>query len=219
MEFGSLEWCREKASERTVAAVPKISAPTVAEHRQRQREALLHAATELLVTGGVSAVTPAAVGAAAGLARPSVYQYFTSGSGILAAIIEDSFPRSNQQLRVALEGLTAPLDVMDAYVRETLRQASVGAHRPAAALSAAQLPDECRTRLAELHHEQIAPFMAGLQQLEVPELMITARLLGGVLEAAMGAIESGSDVDTVTRTSITLIHAAVQPAGSFIIER
>ena len=60
--------------------MPKISAPTVAEHRVRQRDALLHAATELLVDGGVSAVTPAAVGAAAGLARPSVYQYFSSGA-------------------------------------------------------------------------------------------------------------------------------------------
>lgn len=51
--------------------MPKISAPTVAEHRVRQRGALLRAAIELLVDGGVSAVTPAAVSAAAGLARPS----------------------------------------------------------------------------------------------------------------------------------------------------
>lgn len=194
--------------------MPKITAPTVAEHRTRQREALLAAAIELLVQGGVSAVTPAAVGAAAGLARPSVYQYFDSGAGILAAIIEDSFPRSNAQLAVALDALTEPLDVMDAYVRETLRQAATGAHRPAAALSAAQLPDECRARLAELHHEQIAPFMGALQQLGVPDLMITARLLGGVLESAMAAIESDSDPDAVTRTTIALVHAAVQPAGS-----
>ena len=45
--------------------MPKISAPPVAQHRVRQRDALLRAATELLVNGGVSAVTPAAVGAAA----------------------------------------------------------------------------------------------------------------------------------------------------------
>ena len=56
--------------------------------------------------------------------------------------------------------------------------------------------------------------MGALQQLGVPELMITARLLGGVLESAMGAIESGSDPDAVTRTTIALVHAAVQPAGS-----
>ncbi|MFU8947889.1 TetR/AcrR family transcriptional regulator [Mycetocola zhadangensis] len=194
--------------------MPKISAPTVAEHRRRQREALLSAATELLVEGGVSAVTPAAVGAAAGLARPSVYQYFSSAASILAAIIEDSFPRSNAQLAAALDGLTDPLQVMEAYVRETLRQAAEGAHRPAAALSAAQLPDECLARLSELHHEQIAPFMRALEQLAVPEPMITARLLGGVIESAMSAIESGSSFEKVTDTTLSLIRAAVQPARS-----
>lgn len=191
--------------------MPKISAPTVAEHRRRQRDALLAAATELLVEGGVSAVTPAAVGAAVGLARPSVYQYFESAAGILAAITEDSFARSNAQLDAALAGLDDPLEVMDAYVKETLRQAAAGAHRPAAALTAAQLPDECRARVTELHYEQIAPFMAALQRLEVPDFEITARLLGGLLEAAMGAIESGSDPDAVTRTTTALVRAAVQP--------
>lgn len=192
--------------------MPKISAPTVVEHHRRQRESLIRAATSILVTQGVSAVTPAAVGAAAGLARASVYQYFDSGAGILAAIIEDSFPPSNALVKAAIAGLTDPLDVMDAYVRETLRQAADGAHRPAAALSGAQLPAEARERLAQLHREQIAPFMRALGQLDVPDLMITGRLLGGVLEAAMAAIESGSALNDVTRAALALIHAALTPA-------
>src|SRR5665647_1897633 len=172
--------------------MPKISAPTVAEHRVRQRSALLEAATELLVSGGVSAVTPAAVGAAAGLARPSVYQYFTSGADILAGVIEDAFPRANESLQVALDAAVGPAEKLDAYVRETLRLAAEGANRPAAALAAAQLPDECLARLRELHREQAAPFMDALQTLGVPELQLTAQLLGGVTEAAMGAIEHGA---------------------------
>jgi AcrR family transcriptional regulator len=185
--------------------LPKISAPTVAEHRSRQREALLHAATELLVAGGVNAVTPAAVGAAAGLARPSVYQYFASGADILAAVIEDSFPRSNASLRAALEGASTPVEVLDTYLRETLRQASEGAHRPAAALAAAQLPDECRARLTE----QAMPFMQALRDLDVPELFVTAQLLGGVVEAAMSAIEAGSSLDVVTERTLALVRAAL----------
>lgn len=192
--------------------MPKISAPTVAEHRRRQRDALLAAATDLLVRGGVSAVTPAAVGAATGLARPSVYQYFDSSMGILSAIIDDAFPKSNAQLATALEGLSDPLEIMDAYVWETLRQAEAGAHRPAAALAAAQLPDDFRARLAELHHEQIGPFLASLQRLGVPDLAITARLFGGVLESAMAAIEAGSDLDSVARVTLALLHAGVRSA-------
>lgn len=194
--------------------MPKISAPSIAEHRTLQREALLNAATELLVQRGVAAVTPAAVGAAVGLARPSVYQYFTSAADIVAAIIEDAFPRSNAQLAIALDGITDPREIIGAYVRETLRQTAAGAHRTAAALSAERLPADCDARLAELHHLQIAPFLGALQRLNPPEFTITARLLGGVLESAMAAVESGLDQDAVTRTTIALIRAAVEPDGS-----
>ncbi len=189
--------------------MPKISAPTVAQHRVRQRDALLHAATELLVSGGVSAVTPAAVGAAAGLARPSVYQYFSSGADILAAVIEDVFPRANESLRAALEGANGPAETLDAYVRETLRLTADGAHRPAAALAAAQLPDECLARLRELHREQAAPLLDALQMLGVSELRLTAQLLGGVIEAAMRAIERGEPLALVTDLTLVLVRAAV----------
>ncbi|MBG6057883.1 AcrR family transcriptional regulator [Cryobacterium sp. MP_M5] len=191
--------------------MPKIAAPSVAEHRLRQREALLRAATELLVTGGVSAVTPAAVGAAAGLSRPGVYQYFSSGADILAAVIEDAFPRANESLRTALDGVAGPERRLETYVRETLRLAAEGAHRPAAALAAAQLPVECLARLGELHREQAAPFLAALDELEVPELQLTARLLAGVIEAAMGAIDTGASLDLVTEHTLALVRFAVAP--------
>ncbi len=195
--------------------MPKISAPTVAEHRVRQRDALLQAAIELLVSGGVKAVTPAAVSAAAGLARPSFYQYFSSGAGILAAVIEDAFPRANAALMDALKSADGPVEELDTYVRVSLRLAHDGAHRPAAALSAAQLPDECRARLRELHQEQAAPFMRALTELEAPDLQLTARLLGGVLEAAMDAIESGASLSVVTERTLTMVHAAAGvPANS-----
>lgn len=188
--------------------MPRISAPTVVEHRARQREALLTAATKLLVTGGVSAVTPGAVGAAAGLARPSVYQYFSSSADILAAVIEDAFPRANSSLRAALAGATDPAQRIDAYVRETLRLAHEGAHRPAAALAATPLPAECRARLVELHREQAAPLLGALRELGVPEPELTAQLLGGTLQAAMGAIEEGAALDAVTQRTLTLVRAA-----------
>ena len=189
--------------------MPKISAPTVAQHRVRQREALLRAATELLVNGGVSAVTPAAVGAAAGLSRPSVYQYFSSGADILAAVVEEAFPPANESLRLALDSAIGPAEKLDTYVRETLRLAAEGAHRPAAALAAAQLPDECLGRLRELHREQAAPFMDALQALGVQQLPLTAQLLSGTLESAMGAIEHGAPLAVVTDLTIALVRAAV----------
>jgi AcrR family transcriptional regulator len=191
--------------------MPRITAPTVAEHRLRQREALLTAATELLVSQGAGAVTPGAVGAAAGLARPSVYQYFSSGADLLAAVVEDAFPRANRALGDALDEAIDPADRLDIYVRVTLQLARDGAHRAAAALAAAPLPDQCRTRLAELHREQAAPLLGALRALDVRDPELTAQLLGGVLRAAMAAIDAGADLETVTRRTLDLVAVAHRP--------
>src|SRR5690606_541360 len=106
---------------------------------------------------------------------------------------------------------TCPLEIMATYVRETIRLAAQGAHRPAAALRAAELPPECLSRLEELHHEQVAPFRSALLALDVPDPMITGQLLGGVVESAMAAVEAGADRDAVTRRFLDLLRAAVRP--------
>jgi AcrR family transcriptional regulator len=191
--------------------MPKISAPTVAEHRSRQREALLRAATDILVTQGIGAVTPAAVGAAAGLARPSVYQYFSSGGAIIAAVIEDVFPRANQILADSLTAAVTPHERLDTYIRETLRLAAEGYHRPASALAGATLPPECLARLSDLHREQAAPFIQVLSDLGVPDLRVTGPLLAGIIEVGMTMVESGQSLATVTERTTTLIHAAITP--------
>ena len=189
--------------------MPKISAPTVAEHRSRQRAALLRSATEILATQGMGAVTPAAVGAAAGLARPSVCQYFSSGGAIIAAIIEDVFPRANQILAESLAAAVTPSERLDAYIRETLRLAAEGYHRPASALAGATLPPECLTRLTELHREQAAPFIQVLSELGVPDLPVTGPLLAGMIEVGMTMVEGGQSLAVVTERTRTLIHAAI----------
>ncbi len=191
--------------------MPKISAPTVAEHRSRQREALLRAATEILVTQGIGAVTPAAVGAAAGLARPSVYQYFSSGAAIIAAIVEDVFPRANHILADSLATAVTPRERLDAYIRVTLRLAAEGYHRPASALAGATFPPECLARLSELHREQAEPFIQVLSDLGVPDLPVTGPLLAGIIEVGMTMVESGQSLATVTERTTTLIHAAITP--------
>jgi hypothetical protein len=112
-------------------------------------------------------------------------------------------------MRLALAGASGPAEILEGFVRELLLQAAQGAHRPAAALAAAQLPKECLARLQELHREQIAPFIGALQALGVVELEVTGRLLGGVLEAAMGAVESGASLDAVTDRTLALVRSTV----------
>lgn len=192
--------------------MPRISAPTVAEHRARKRSALLTAATELLLTQGVAAVTPAAVGAAAGLARSSVYQYFGSSAELVAAIVEEAFPPWNAAIRGAMSRADTPAGRIEAYFRETLRLTAEGAHRTAGALAGAELPAACRERIVELHREQAAPFVEALRDLGVSDRDLTARLLGGLLEAAMRAVDTGAPPRTVTRRTLALVRGALELA-------
>ena len=48
---------------------------------------------------------------------------------------------------------------LEAYLEVTLDLAAAGAHRVADAIGAAELPVECRARIAELHQELHGPFV------------------------------------------------------------
>ena len=65
--------------------MPRIAAPTVAEHRDMRRASLLAAARDLLREGGSSALTMGALASATGLSRPTVYEYFPSTDAVIAA--------------------------------------------------------------------------------------------------------------------------------------
>lgn len=190
--------------------MPKINAATVAEHRANQRAALLRAANEILTEQGLAAVTPAAVGARAGLARSSVYQYFPSTGALIANLVEDCFPRANQAIAAAMASQRSPADRVDAYIRTTLRLAAEGAHRPATALATADLPAPCRARIAELHTQQARPLVEALHDLGVANPALTATLIGGMVRTAMVAIEQGGPTATITNRTLELVRHGIE---------
>ncbi|WP_181802801.1 TetR/AcrR family transcriptional regulator [Streptomyces shenzhenensis] len=194
--------------------MPKINASTVAEHRAQQREALIGAAIDILVNEGATAVTPAAVGARAGLARSSVYQYFGSSAALLATIIEEAFRRSNEALADAMAAANGPVERVEAFFRESLRLGAEGAHRPAAVLMSAGLDPACQERLMELHLEQVEPFRAAVRQIGAPEPALTADLIAGMLHTALAAVDRGTPLDTVTERTLTLVRRCLTPADS-----
>lgn len=189
--------------------MPRIDAPTVVEHHAQRRAALLAAAEELLAEQGVEAVTPAAVGARAGLARSSVYQYFASSPAIVAAVVEDAFPRASEQLRAAMAGASTPGEQVDAYVRTALALAGDRTHRSLRALSAADLPPECQARMDELHRAQTAPLVEALDAMGVGDAALTARLVTGMVRAAAQAVAEGDQQSRVTRRTLALIHEGI----------
>ena len=186
--------------------MPRIDAPTVAEHHQMRRAALMAAAGDLLATQGVEAVTLGAVGAAAGLARSSVYQYFDSTGSLLAALVEQELPRATAHLAAVVAREGAPGDRVEAFVKASLRAATDDNHRAMAELGWADLPQECQARLAELHQEQLAPLVDALAELGARDPEITAALIYGLVRAAATTINAGTPRTRVTRETLALIR-------------
>jgi AcrR family transcriptional regulator len=178
--------------------MPKITAATLADHQIAQRRALVEAAMRTLLESGATAITPAAVGRRAGLARSSVYQYFPSTAALIEAVVEESFPPWNEALQEALAGIDDPAARITAYIDATLRLTAEGHHRAAGALLTAELPAAVQNRLNELHRQTTAPLAAAVRDLGVPDPALTGRLLGGLLQAAMAAVEGGAELAIVS---------------------
>jgi AcrR family transcriptional regulator len=189
--------------------VPKIEAPTVAEHRANQERALLDAARELLLAGGRAAITPAAVGAAAGLARSSVYKYFSSGEEILTRIATEAFADWGARVSEAV-GRAADVDGrVDAYVRTTLELAGSGAHR-AAVLGGGLPPDaRSRERLAQAHRDLAAPLVAALAERGEADPVLTAELVDGALGRAIDQLDAGRPAEDVVPATLEFVRRAI----------
>lgn len=189
--------------------MPKIDAPTVAEHRANTERALLGAARQLLLAAGRPAVTPAAVGAAAGLARSSVYTYFRTGEEILARTAADAFALWAAQVGEAVSRAGDADARIDAYVRASLELAASGAHRVAMLAGGMPGNHRARQRLTEAHHDLAAPLRAALADRGDPDPAMTAELVDGALSRAIGLLDAGHPAREVVPATLAFVRRAV----------
>lgn len=178
--------------------VPKISAPTVAEHRERQLRTLLHAGRDLVTEQGPAALTLGALAQRVGLSRSSVYEYFRSRDDLAAAIIEDALPRWAGEIEDELARHDDLQDKLNAYVRHQLRMLTDGQHAAAVALSSHALGEETRDRIREEHERLLDPLVRTLREAEVPDAETRAQLIQGIVNAA-AQLEGGEPDESVAR--------------------
>lgn len=191
--------------------VPRIDAPTVAEHHAMRRDAIVTAARDLLATAGPSAVTPAAVAGRSGLARTSVYQYFPSTGALVAAAVEVTFAAANEGLAAAVAQAGGSRARVHAYVRHALRLAAEG-HGPFGQLAVAELPPECVARVRELHGALLAPLETAVDDLGVPDPALLTGLVFGVIAAAAQLLDHGHDLDQTIAGTLAFVDAGLDAA-------
>ena len=188
--------------------MPKIDAPTLAEHHARRRAAIVGAAVDLLGTEGVAAVTPAAAAAGAGLARSSVYQYFPSTGALVGAAIEEMFRRIIDGLETAMAGARSPAERVTAYVDASLDAALAG-HLPQVTYHGSELSAEWHGRVHDLHTALVDPLVTALAEAGVADPGEMAGLVGGVVNAAATQVQHGASIPAVRRRVRAFVLGAV----------
>ena len=184
--------------------MPRINAPSVAEHRAAQERKLLDAADALLRETG-KAPTLAQVAARAGLARPSIYQYFGSQQELLQALVRDVFPRWTEQIASAMRSAPTPADRLLAYARANIILVDEGSHAVASALAALAPGAEIDEQARLMHTRIQEPLVETLSELGVHDPESVAQMINAMVHAGTRMLDAGQDVAQVTAHLQTLL--------------
>lgn len=178
--------------------VPRISAPTIAEHRSRQLAALLDAARDLVAEQGPAALTLTTLARRAGLSRPGVYEYFRSREELVAAIVEDELPRAAERIRQALDAAGPGLaKQIHAYVHTQAEMMGNPRHAAVIALAVQALPAIDVQRILDGHGVLVTPLADVLAGAGIPDPRLRAELIQAVVDAAGRHVQhQGSTTDT-----------------------
>lgn len=175
--------------------MPRINADTLAEHREQQRRAILDAARELLAAvskdPGAGAPTLAQVARHSGLARTSLYQYFSSREDLMDAVIADVFPQWQTRLQSAMDAVGTRGAKARAYCVVSLQLVAEGEHAVVAGLSL-HARDRVTGAGKELHDTVVRPVVEALGGSDH-----LAEMVQSVVWTASKQIEEGRDVPEV----------------------
>lgn len=163
--------------------MPRIQAPTVAEHRARQRQAILDAARALLAETG-EAPSLAAVGARAGLARSSVYEYFSSRGDLLAGVVADVLPAWAARIVEAVEAAPTPGERVWAYVTANVELFAGSEQAVARALTTVVDPAVLAEPMEEFHQALREPLLSALRDHGEPQPEVMADIIGSMVVRA-----------------------------------
>ena len=192
--------------------MPRISAPSVAEHHAAQERALLDAAQSLL-RESKQAPSMAEVAARAGLARSSVYQYFSSRQDLLRAVVADVFPRWTRRITEAMSSAPTAADAVLAYAHSNLDLVTDGEHAVASALAGLAPGEELNAEAAQMHRQIGEPLREALERLGVPEPAAVANLVNAVVHSASRSLEAGENHAAMLGHVNTLLGPFVREHG------
>ena len=175
--------------------MPRIETETLAQHRDWRRNQLIEAAAGIALESGGAAVTVAAVAQRAGLSRTSVYEYFGSGSELVADLVIDELGTFATTLNEAVSDCADPKCVVSCWIKGALEYIADGRHLLAKALNATSMPQSRAQQIGMAHRVLMAPLVNAVEELGVKDTQRALSFIQAITDAATKRIESGHDAE------------------------
>lgn len=194
--------------------MPRISAPSVREHRARMVQALVDAAEAALASG--EPVTVAALAASVGIARNSFYKYFDSAADVVEVVATRGFEAWADRVGAAVAACDDPLDRVLAYVDSSLDVPVSADHGWRAGVARTTFSDEAKQRVAALHERVTDHLDAALEPLALPRPEFAKAAIQAMVGVGVSALESGESLEATTmyvRRAVTALMGLGRPEG------
>ncbi|ASY18670.1 transcriptional regulator [Candidatus Planktophila versatilis] len=174
---------------------PKIQAATIVEQRAMRQRQLIDAALAIALESGAANITVAAVAQRAGLARSSIYEYFSSSADLIADLVIEELALYQKRLSHAVIGTQDPYQHIELWIAEALQYVVDGRHMLVKSLNAATIPEFRRDEISQGHRNLMTTISAPLQEIGLTDIRGAMSYLQNTIEAASVRIESGSDAE------------------------
>jgi len=175
--------------------MPRIETETLAQHRDWRRNQLIEAAASIALESGGAAVTVAAVAQRAGLSRTSVYEYFGSGSELVADLVIDELGTFAATLNEAVSNCVDPQCIVTCWIKGALEYIADGRHLLAKALNATSMPQSRAQQIGMAHRVLMAPLVKAVEELGVKDTQRALSFIQAITDASTKRIESGHDAE------------------------
>jgi AcrR family transcriptional regulator len=174
--------------------MPRIETETLAEHRDWRRNQLIDAAASIAMESGGAAITVAAVAQRAGLSRTSVYEYFGSGSELVADLVIDELHSFAETLNTVADCTDAQC-IVSCWVKGALTYIADGRHLLAKALNATAMPQSRAQQIGMAHRALMAPLVKAVTDLGVKDSQRALSFIQAITDASTKRIEAGHDAE------------------------
>jgi len=180
---------------------PKIQAETIAEQRQIRQRQIIDAALAIALESGAPDISVAAVAKRAGVARSSVYEYFSSSADLIADLVMEELTYYQQRLLRAVANTEDPYRYLELWIAEALQYVVDGRHMLIKSLNSATVPDFRRDEISQGHRNLMATISQPLQTIGVTDIRAAMTYLQNTIQAASTRIESGHDAQAEIRSA------------------